>query len=72
VAADSPAVVRRSRVALRGVPAERFEQMRWLARRHALKVARAPAGWHFSNGQAMDLAVEAQRWVCKHPQQRYA
>jgi prevent-host-death family protein len=45
------------------VPVERLEQMRRFARRHALEALERQAGGPLSDEQAMDLAVQAERWA---------
>jgi prevent-host-death family protein len=45
------------------VPVERLEQMRRFARRHALDVMEQQKGGTLSDGQAMTLGLEAQRWA---------
>lgn len=45
------------------VPVERLEQMRRFARRHALDFLEKQKGAPPSEGQAMELALEAQRWA---------
>ena len=45
------------------VPVGRLEQMRRFARRHALEALERQAGGTLSDDQAMDLALEAQRWA---------
>lgn len=45
------------------VPVERLEQMRRFARRHALDVMEQQKGGRLTDGQAMELALEAQRWA---------
>jgi prevent-host-death family protein len=45
------------------VPVERLEQMRRFARRHALDLLERQAGGPLSDEQAMELALEAQRWA---------
>jgi prevent-host-death family protein len=52
------------------VPVERLEQMRRFARRHALEVLEGQAGGPLSDEQAMKLALEAERWARKRPQER--
>jgi antitoxin (DNA-binding transcriptional repressor) of toxin-antitoxin stability system len=47
------------------VPVERLEQMRRFARRHALDFLEEQKGPAVSDEQAMDLALEAQRWARK-------
>jgi len=47
------------------VPVERLEQMRRFARRHALDFLEKQKGTSVSDEQAMDLALEAQRWARK-------
>jgi antitoxin (DNA-binding transcriptional repressor) of toxin-antitoxin stability system len=54
------------------IPVERPEQMRWFARRRALEILERQAGNPFSDEEAMDLAVEAQRSAREHPRQRDA
>lgn len=45
------------------VPVERLEQMRRFARRHALDVMEQQKGGALTDGQAMELGLEAQRWA---------
>jgi prevent-host-death family protein len=45
------------------VPVERLEQMRRFARRHAVEALERQAGGTLSDEQAMDSALEAQRWA---------
>jgi prevent-host-death family protein len=45
------------------VPVGRLEQMRRFARRHALEALKHQAGGPLSDEQAMDLAVQAERWA---------
>jgi prevent-host-death family protein len=45
------------------VPVERLEQMRRFARRHALDVMEQQKGGTLTDSQAMELALEAQRWA---------
>jgi prevent-host-death family protein len=45
------------------IPVERLEQMRRLARRHALDFLDQQAGGALSDEQAADLGLEAQRWA---------
>jgi antitoxin (DNA-binding transcriptional repressor) of toxin-antitoxin stability system len=55
------------------VPIERLEQMRRFARRHALDFFERQRGGPLTDGRAMDLALEAQRWARKRirrPRQR--
>jgi len=47
------------------VPVERLEQMRRFARRHALDFLEEQKGTSSSDEEAMDLALEAQRWARK-------
>ena len=47
------------------VPIERLEQMRRFARHHALEFLEAPRAGAWSEEQAMDVALEAQRWARK-------
>src|SRR3989304_3895008 len=47
------------------VPVERLEQMRRFARRHALEAFATEEGGALTNEQAVDLALEAQRWARK-------
>jgi antitoxin (DNA-binding transcriptional repressor) of toxin-antitoxin stability system len=47
------------------VPVERLEQMRRFARRHALDFFKGQKGGPLTNEQAMNLALEAQRWARK-------
>lgn len=44
------------------VPVERLEQMRQFARRHGLNVLAQQKGGPLTEDQALDLALEAQRW----------
>jgi prevent-host-death family protein len=52
------------------VPVERLEQMRRFARRHALEVLDRQAGGPLADEDAMDLALEAERWAREHPRKR--
>jgi antitoxin (DNA-binding transcriptional repressor) of toxin-antitoxin stability system len=45
------------------VPVERLEQIRRFARRHALEFMDHQRPSSLTNKQAMDLALEAQRWA---------
>ena len=45
------------------VPIERLEQMRRFARRHALETMGRQKGSAFSDKQAAELGLEAQRWA---------
>lgn len=45
------------------VPVERLEQLREFARRHALDILERQTGGAFTDEEAMDLALEAQRWA---------
>jgi prevent-host-death family protein len=45
------------------VPVERLEQMRRFARRHALDVMEQQKGGSLTDDQALELGLEAQRWV---------
>ena len=45
------------------VPVERLEQMRRFARRHALDVMARQKGGALTADEAMELALEAQRWA---------
>src|SRR5438093_4860984 len=45
------------------VPVQRLEQMRRFARRHALDVMKQQKGSALSDNQAMNVALEAQRWA---------
>jgi prevent-host-death family protein len=45
------------------VPVERLEQMRRFARGHALQFLEQQKGAPVSDEQAMNLALEAQRWA---------
>ena len=45
------------------VPVGRLEQMRRFARRHAVEALERQAGGTLSDEQAMDSALEAQRWA---------
>lgn len=45
------------------VPVERLEQMRRFARRHALDFLEEQRGGPLDDRQAIDLALEAQRWA---------
>lgn len=47
------------------VPIERLEQIRRFAKRHALEFLEAPRAGRPSDEQAMDIALEAQRWARK-------
>lgn len=47
------------------VPVERLEQLRRFARRHALDVLVQQKGGSLDEDQAMELALEAQRWARK-------
>ena len=47
------------------VPVERLEQMRRFARRHALDFLERQGGTSTSEEQAMEVALEAQRWARK-------
>jgi hypothetical protein len=47
------------------VPVERLEQLRRFARRHAVDFLDAQKGTAVSEAQAMNLALEAQRWARK-------
>lgn len=51
------------------VPVERLEQMREFARREvrAFAAQQMRAGPKLSDAEAMDLALEAQRWARKRP-----
>jgi hypothetical protein len=49
-----------------------LEQMRRFARRHALEMLERQAGGPLSDEQAMDLAIEAQRWARGNPGKRRA
>jgi prevent-host-death family protein len=52
------------------VPAERLEQMRRFARRHALEALERQAGGPLSDERAMALAVQAERWAREHTKGR--
>jgi prevent-host-death family protein len=52
------------------VPVERLEQMRRFARRHALDVLERQAGGPLSDEEAMDIALEAERWARESPRKR--
>jgi prevent-host-death family protein len=54
------------------VPIERLEQMRRFARRHALEALNRQEGGPLSDNEAMDLALEAQRWARGSPGRRRA
>ena len=54
------------------VPIERLEQMRRFARRHALEALNRQEGGPLSDNEAMDLALEAQRWARGSPGKRRA
>jgi prevent-host-death family protein len=45
------------------VPIERLEQMRRFARRHALEAMSRQKAGGFSNKEATELGLEAQRWA---------
>jgi prevent-host-death family protein len=45
------------------VPVERLDQMRRFARRHALAVMEQQHGGGLTDGQAMALGLEAERWA---------
>ena len=45
------------------VPIERLDQMRRFARRHALDVMEQQQGGALTDGEAMALGLEAQRWA---------
>jgi len=45
------------------VPVERLEQIRRFARRHALQFLDQQKGTAVSDEQAMNLALQAQRWA---------
>jgi len=47
------------------VPVERLEQMRRFARLHALNFLEGQRGTSLSDEEAMDIAIEAQRWARK-------
>jgi len=47
------------------VPVQRLEQMRRFARRHALDVMEQQKRSALSDDQAMNIALEAQRWARK-------
>jgi antitoxin (DNA-binding transcriptional repressor) of toxin-antitoxin stability system len=48
------------------VPVERLEQMRRFARRHALDMMEQQKGGTLTDGQAIALGLEAQRWARRH------
>lgn len=52
------------------VPVERLEQMRRFARRHALEILERQAGGPLSDEQAMDLALEAERFARRQRSKR--
>lgn len=52
------------------VPLERLEQMRRFARRHALEVLERQHGGPLAEEQAMELALEAERWAREGPRKR--
>ena len=52
------------------VPVERLEQMRRFARRHALEVMERQKGSALTDDQAMNIALEAQRWARRKPKAR--
>lgn len=45
------------------VPVERLEQMRRFARRHALDLMEQQKGAALTDDEAMELALDAQRWA---------
>jgi prevent-host-death family protein len=45
------------------VPVERLEQLRRVARRGLLELLERQTGGSLTDGQAMKLALEAQRWA---------
>jgi prevent-host-death family protein len=51
------------------VPVQRLEQMRRFARRHALDVMSQQRGGELTDAEAMDLALEAQRWARRQHRQ---
>jgi prevent-host-death family protein len=53
------------------VPIERLEQIRRFARRHALETLDRQASGRLSDADAMDLALEAQRWARETPRKRW-
>jgi prevent-host-death family protein len=52
------------------VPVERLEQMRRFARRHALDALERQTGGRLSDEQALELALEAERWARERPRKR--
>lgn len=60
---DEFVIERKGRALAALVPVERLEQMRRFARRHALDVMEQQRGGALTDEQAMDLALEAQRWA---------
>jgi prevent-host-death family protein len=52
------------------VPVEKLEQMRRIARRHALAFLEQQKGGQLSPAEAENLALEAQRWARKAPRKR--
>jgi prevent-host-death family protein len=53
------------------VPVERLEQMRRFARRHALDFVEQQKGGTLAPGEAIKLALEAQRWARKRARTRH-
>jgi len=47
------------------VPVDRLERMRRFARRHGLDALERQKGGELTEKEAMDLALEAQRWARK-------
>ena len=60
---DEFVIERKGRALAALVPVERLEQMRRFARRHALDVMEQQKGGALTDDQAMELALEAQRWA---------
>jgi len=62
---DEFIIERRGRPLAALVPVEKLEQMRCIARRHGLEFLEQQAGGPLSDAEAMELALEAQRWARK-------
>jgi antitoxin (DNA-binding transcriptional repressor) of toxin-antitoxin stability system len=69
---DEFVIERKGRALAALVPIERLEQMRRFARRHALDVMEKQKGGTLTEDEAMELALEAQRWARQQKGRRKA
>jgi prevent-host-death family protein len=67
---DEYVIARKGRPIAALVPVERLEQMRRIARRHALTFLDQQKSGQLSQADAQRLAVQAQRWARKRKRQK--